>query len=208
MTTPLLSILIPTVVGREEQLNRLLLRIGCLTNWPEWAERSSLNDHRVEVVIKKDNKEMTIGEKREKLYQMAQGMYVWQIDDDDDISDDAISEILSVVRYEPDCITFEEHIDIDGVIERSNHSRNYGGWEGQGGKELWDGFHYHRTPFFKSVIKTDIAKSVPVPHERWGEDDLWSQALKPHLRNEIHIDSQLYRYIHRSSNFNERYGIK
>ncbi len=213
MIQPLLSILIPTVIGRERVLNNLLHKI-----WGQYLLPSGsihtigklgvLSGNEIEVLWFKDNKEITIGEKREQLYNMAIGKFSWQIDDDDDIADNAIQLILDTIKIaNVDCITFEEHIDIDGNIERSNHSLIYGDWEGEGGKELWDGFHYHRTPFFKSVIKTEIARSVPIPHIRFGEDHQWSQALKPHLKSEIHIPEQLYKYIHRSSNFNERYGI-
>ncbi len=198
MNNPLLSILIPTVVGREKQftwLHALLIN-------------QIKNDNEVEILRLKDNKEMTIGEKREKLYLLANGLYSIQIDDDDELADNAIQLILDTIKISGvDCITFEEYIDIDGKIERSNHSLSYGDWEGEGGKELWDGFHYHRTPFFKSVIKTEIARSVPIPHIRFGEDHQWAQALKSFLKSEIHIPEQLYKYIHISSNFNERYGI-
>jgi hypothetical protein len=117
-----------------------------------------------------DNREMTIGEKRERLYGMAHGLYSWQIDSDDLIADNAIELILEAIKQETDCITFEECVNIDGREYRSNHSLEYGDWEGDGQKELWDGFHFHRTPFMKSVIKTEIAKSVSIPHIRFGED--------------------------------------
>jgi hypothetical protein len=60
------------------------------------------------------------------------------------------------------------------------------------------------------VIKTEIARSVPFPPIRWNEDEQWAAALKPHLKTEIHIDEELYYYIHNSQpeEFNSRYGIK
>ncbi len=198
---PLLSILIPTIPERDLLYNRLM---NCI-----WNQTRKLDNMIVEVQCYIDRKEMTIGEKREKLYQIASGLYSWQIDDDDLISDNAIQLILEAIKRVPDvdCITFEEHIDIDGKIEKSNHSLIYDDWHTGNGAMLWDGFHYHRTPFFKSVIKTEIAKSIPIPKIRFGEDHQFAQLLKPHLHSEIHIPEQLYKYIHISSNFNERYGI-
>lgn len=225
MTQPLLSILIPTVVGREDLYRRLFDLIytqcreltyydesksyGFLPNTPVDVIVSHCWGGVVEVITEKDNKEVTIGEKREKLYQLAHGIFSIQIDDDDELAPNAIQLILEAIKSNPDvdCITFEEHININGEVEKSNHSLSYGDWEGEGGKELWDGFHYHRTPFFKSVIKTEIAKSVPIPHIRFGEDHQWAQALKSHLKTEVHISQELYRYIHISSPHNERYGI-
>lgn len=209
MTQPLLSILIPTVVGREKEYDKLFGKLRMLGKCII-GDLTQKNIHRcegrdgVELISLKDNKEMTIGEKREKLYQMATGTHSWMIDDDDDIAPNAIQLILEAIRSNPDvdCITFEEHINIDGKIQRSNHSLKYADWAND-----TDGFDYARTPFMKSVIKTEIAKSVPIPHIRFGEDHEWAKALKPHLKTEIHIDEQIYKYIHRSSNHETRYGF-
>jgi len=57
------------------------------------------------------------------------------------------------------------------------------------------------------VIRTELAKKVPIPHIRFGEDHEWSKLLKPLIQSEIHINQPLYRYIHVSSNPQERYGL-
>lgn len=216
MNTPLLSILIPTVDGREEQCQRLLNKIKGYAVWVEakilehdckW-HCGYMHDGSVEFMICKDDKTMTIGEKRERMYKEATGSYSWQIDDDDDISDFAINWILDAAQRGYDCITFQEHCMINGVQYKSNHSLDYGDWEGDGQRLLADGFHFHRTPFMKSVIKTEIAKSVPIPHIRFGEDHQWAQALKPHLKTEVHIPEDIYFYQHTSTPHNERYGIR
>lgn len=216
MNESLLSILIPTTPDREGQTKLLLKKIieekyDCdLYTHPTWkltCGRYVSLTLPVEVLVYLDNKEMTIGEKRELLYNGAKGTYSWQLDSDDDISADAIELILEAVKKEPDCITFQEHCMINGVHFKSNHSLTYVDWEGDGRKEFPDGFHYHRTPFMKSVIKTEIAKSVPVPFIRFGEDHQWAQALKPYLKTEVHIDQDIYFYQHISSPHNERYGI-
>lgn len=208
MNQPLLSILIPTIVGREKELESLLLSIKKQCDYEigligGYGEKETLP---VEVFWITDNKEMTIGEKREYMYSIANGIYSLQIDDDDDVSGNAIELILEAIKQEPDCITFEEYVNIDGREYKSNHSLAYPGWIGDGNQVLSDGFHFWRTPFFKSVIKTEIAKTVPIPHVRWGEDNMWADELHKHLNTEVHIDQQLYLYQHTSSNFNERYG--
>lgn len=212
-----LSILIPTITERKKQLfdlcNNILKRSKFNKGTIEGAfkienvEISIMIFGGLEIITAVDNKEMTIGQKRELLYQKAKGRYSWQIDDDDDIEDNAIESIFQSIKQEPDCITFLEHCSIDGGIFSSRHSLEYNDWEGNGDHILSDGFHYHRTPFFKSVIKTEIARSVPIPHIRFGEDHQWAQVLKPHLKNEIHIDKYLYFYQHTSTSHNERYGI-
>jgi len=197
MSNVLLSIQIPYTDERQEDFDKLFVELGRqIIDTKEYGE--------VEILWDSTGKEMPIGEKREKLYKMANSLFVWQIDSDDWVAHNAIHLILEAIKSNPDvdCITFEEHIDIDSKIQRSNHSLKYDDWH-----DNFDGFDYVRTPFMKDVIKTEIAKSVPIPHIRFGEDHQWAQALKPHLHTEIHIDEQIYRYIHRSSDFNERYGI-
>lgn len=215
MSQPLLSILIPTVVGREDLLKRLLDKICHPFNLEmhrtladDWTWGFSFPmGKEIEVFYYLDDKKITIGEKREILYNGCHGKYAWQIDEDDDISDNAIELILQAIEQNPDCITFEEYVNIDGREYKSNHSLSYPDWNGDGNGVLGDGFHFQRTPFFKSVIKTEIARKVPIPHIRFGEDHEWSRALKPHLHSEVHIPEQIYRYLHKSSDFNERYGI-
>ncbi len=201
MNKPLLSILIPTTLDRFNEYNQLIKRLYSI--YPNLSK-----DGIVEEITDHAGKEMTIGEKREGLYKYANGIYSLQIDDDDDIADDAIGLILEAIKQEPDCITFEEYVNIDGREYKSNHSLSYPGWVGNGEYLLSDGFHFWRTPFFKSVIKTEIARSVPVPRIRWGEDNMWADELQKHLKTEVHISKQLYLYKHISSPFNERYGIK
>lgn len=214
LNNTILSILIPITPDRKEIVQKLLSKFGItmgmnafVDDWWEILHWQN-EDETTEVVMMQDRKEMTIGEKREIMYQKAKGLYSWQIDSDDDIADDAIELILEAIKQEPDCITFEEYVNIDGKEYKSNHSLSYPGWVGNGEYLLSDGFHFWRTPFFKSVIKTEIARSVPILHIRFGEDNEWADKLQPHLKTEVHIPKQLYLYKHISSPFNERYGIK
>lgn len=212
MNKPLLSILIPTVVGREEELSILKAHLECNQFYNRWVAVSEQNgcsihtDHDllspVEIIVCKDDKTLAIGEKREMLYQLARGEYSIQIDDDDSLSDDAIGIFLKEIQNKPQCITFRENCSINGVYHSSNHSIKYEKWQA-----LFDGFHFVRCPFYKDVIRTDIARSVPFPKIRWNEDEQWSMALKPHLTSEIHIDQELYFYQYTSTDHNTRYGI-
>lgn len=198
MTQLLLSIQIPYTLERESDVAKLSKELI------RQIQESKLQQY-VSFELDGRGKEITIGEKRNYLYQRAKGKYAVQWDSDDWIHPQGIKLIIEALQNNPDvdCCTYEEFIDIDGKIQRSNHSLKYADW-----CDNFDGFDYCRTPFMKSVIKTEIAKSVPIPHIRFGEDHQWSQALKPHLKTEIHIDEQIYKYIHRSSDHNERYGIK
>ena len=214
MTQPiLLSILIPTVVGRENELSKLL---GLLSKYAPLDVKSNLKKNNfdytgtkydledVEIIVVKDNKQNTIGAKREYMYSLANGLYSQMTDDDDELAPNAIELILNAIESNPEipCITFREKCMMNGVYKSSNHSIRYSQW-----MDNQDGFDYVRSPFYKDVIRTDIAKSVPFPHIRYNEDEQWSKALKPFLTDEIHIDEELYHYIYNETNHNERYGL-
>ncbi len=192
MTTPLLSILIPTVVGREEQFYSLMDKLVPHTKY-------------IHIATHKDNKEITIGEKREQLYKRANGLYSWMIDDDDDIADNAIQLILEAIKSNPEvpCITFREKCMINGEYKSSNHSIKYHQW-----MDKQDGYDYVRSPFYKDVIRTGLAQSIPFQRLRYNEDEQWSYAIKHLLTDEIHIDQELYYYIYNETPHKERYGIE
>ena len=216
MTQPLLSILMPNTTDREEIIKPLIGELsrqtGIINYWlneSKWQINEGKNDL-VQIVVFTDDKSLTIGEKRELMYKMAIGKYSWQIDSDDSIAPNAIQLILEAIRSNPDVdvISFEERVRLDGIEYKSNHSNEYGIWEGDGSKVLEDGFHFHRTIFFKDVIRTELAKSVPIVHCRYGEDNIYADDLKPFIKSESHINHQLYYYNYISTPHNERYGIK
>ena len=194
---PLLTIQIPYTEERQNEFDKLFVEIG-----RQFTECNAFDI--TELQWNRTGKEMTIGEKRELLYRRANGLFVWQIDSDDDIAPNAIELILEAIKSNPevDCITFEEYVEIDGVVQKSNHRLKYDDWA-----DRQDGYDYIRTPFMKDVIKTEIARSVPIPHIRFGEDHEWSKRLKPFLKTEIHINQQLYRYIYKSKPNEDRYGL-
>jgi len=189
-----LSILIPTVVGREKQFESLKKYLQFLCNpYPDEIEISWMCD----------NKELTIGEKREILYNHASGDYSLQVDDDDMLSLSSIDQIMRVLKNEsPDCVTYMERCIMNGTLYKCDHSIKYAAWADNS-----HGFDYVRTPFMKDVIRTDITQRVPIPHIRYGEDHQWSVDLLPHLKTEHHIDDFIYYYEHESSDFKTRYGF-
>lgn len=192
-----LSILIPTTIDRTDQFNELVTYLHNI------IDLEGLNDE-VEIISLLDNKEMAIGEKRQALYDMANGEYSWQIDSDDQISPDGLREVIDAITdADPDCVTFQEKCLIDGVESFSNFSLKYDDWA-----ENVDGWDHVRTPFFKTPIKTELCRKVPVPHLRFGEDHAWARKIKLYLKSEYHLEKFIYYYIHKSTPFNERYGIK
>lgn len=200
MTPIELSILIPSTPDRKEDLQKLL---ECIDK-QEYVRKVDMYDVDglkcerywdilcpIEVLVFEDAKIMTIGEKRELLYKHAKGTHSIQVDSDDLLAPNAIQLILEAIRSNPEIpvITFKERCMMNGEYKSSNHSIRYEKW-----MDNFDGYSYVRCPFYKDVIRTDIAKSVPFPRIRYNEDEQWSMAIKPLLTNEIHIDEELYYY--------------
>lgn len=198
MSDLLLSILIPTVLERAESFHKLKQFI-----YRQMVDYELLDN--VEILFLQDNKELTIGEKRSKLYRMAHGVYSWQIDDDDWLHHQALPFIVDELKNEDcDCVGFKELCIFDGKrVESSSFSLKYPGW-----LDNYDGFNHVRTPFFKTPIKTRLCLQVPILHTRFGEDHEFAKGIYPLLEKENYIDEFVYHYRHNSTPHNERYGIQ
>jgi len=175
MEHPQLSILICHLISRAEQLAALR------------AKLDSQNDGRVEILVAGDNGEITVGAKRNDLLFRAAGDYVAFVDDDDDVSDDYIPAILKAVETKPDCA------GIEGILKSNlgnaifRHSIQFQGWyTGE------DGFY--RTPNHLNPVRRAIAQSIGFPAQSFGEDQLYSDALRRRLRTEVYIDHPIYFY--------------
>lgn len=197
----LLTICIPTVEGRHEQFDNLIFKLR--------NQHDSVSTSDVEILSYKDNKEISIGEKRNRLYNYAQGLFTVMLDDDDDIPDDYISTTIEAIKSNPDvdCIGYVERCVINGVTQYSKISNIYPEWATPNNDSQ---FNYHRTPFFKVPIKTELCKQVGVANLRFGEDHDFAKRIKPLLKTETFIDKVMYYYTANSltpEQHKERYGI-
>lgn len=197
MSNPSLTICIPTVTGRERQFNALVDNI-----------QAQAGDYDVDILSYCDNKEISIGEKRNILYQEAKGEYCLMVDDDDVLVPDFLPVVFKYLKDRPDCVTYLEKVIENGIVRMCCHSNRFKDW----GSHV-EGYHYVRTPYFKDIIRTDICKAIPVPDVRYGEDHLWSIALKKSglIKTEAFIDRVMY--IYTTNNLTakqhaDRYGIK
>lgn len=189
-----LSILIPTVVGRESFYDKLNAEL----------ERQKAGLDCIEIIGAKDNKEIPIGTKREGLYFVASGLYSVQLDDDDMIPPFYIERVLKAIELGTDCIGYNESVVWNGVnMGISNISLRNRKWD-----ENKHGYRYVRTPFFKVPIKTEIARSVNFQPIRFGEDYEWSMRLYPNLKTEVFIPETMYLYSYVQGDNKTKYGIK
>jgi glycosyltransferase involved in cell wall biosynthesis len=182
----LFSILIPSIPERLDQLKKLINKI----------EKQIDGDPFVEVISFIDNKKISIGEKRNMLVQLANGKFLAFVDDDDDVSDDYVSEIMSSILKSPDADViminslailngkkFNIVVDIDYPNEEIQSDSN--------GNFL----DCKRKPFHVCAWRSDIAKSENFPNVGYGEDWNWCERLIPKVEKSVKIDKQLYIYI-------------
>jgi len=161
-----LSILIPTIDGREAQLNKLLCNIG------QQIKQHDLKK-KIQILLFKDKQgEHSIGLKRNWLYQNALGKWSMSIDDDDDIEKDCLRDLIKLLETkDPDAISIWGLYTKDGGSpQKFHHSIAYHAYT-----EI-NGF-FQRPPGHINPIRTSIAKKfsfLPINH---GEDTDWAMAM-------------------------------
>lgn len=191
-----LSILIPSTIDRKRMTQLLVENV-----------QNQIDDlgvaNQVEIITDIDNKEVSIGFKRQRMHVKAKGEYVVSIDSDDAVMTDYLTEIWRGIKEQPDCITFE--ISCSGTKgKRANVSNNYPDW-----MDGIDGYDYVRTPYHKVPIRREIALQIGFIDLRYGEDYDFSNRLKKSglIKTEYHIAKPLYHYQYRNAPFRVKYGF-
>ncbi len=160
----------------------------------------------VELFIDKDNKDVSIGLKRDRMYARSKGVFSVQIDDDDTVAEDYVKTIYEATANDVDCIGYKEHCTFDGMRHRiSDISLKYSEWK-QFNQDV-NGIHHQRTPFFKVPIKTYLCQTIRVNDMRFGEDHDFANRIHPLLKSEHYINRQMYFYRYKTEEHNKKYGI-
>jgi hypothetical protein len=183
-----LSILIPTIVGREGFYNALMFDLT-----KQIIEGGY--QHEVEILTNKDNREKSIGQKRNELLAQAVGKYSCFIDCDDKVSSDYMRLVMEGIDTDPDCLSLVGNYYLDGVFYKPFiHSTKYTEWSD-------DAQYYYRCPNHLNVIKRELIADIPFAEVYFGEDGQWSYAVRDsgRLKTEYEIKEVLYYYYHRSA---------
>lgn len=191
--------MIPTTVDRDELYEKLTAEL-----WKQIDGNGLEVNKHIELIGLRDNKEISVGLKRQRLLEMAKGEFVSGFDSDDFPHPDYIHDIFFALCSNAviDHVGFLEACDIDGEKSLSIFSIRHKQW----GENI-DGYDHVRCANPKSVIRRTKALQVGYEDLRFGEDRIFSEAVTPLLESEIFIDKPLYNYIHISSDHNTRYGI-
>lgn len=181
----LLSILIPTLESRRDLCGRLQ---GELKR--QIAQVSG--EHAVEILTLRDDGSATVGAKRNRLINEANGRFVVFVDDDDWVSKSYVSRILKAIQQQEqaDCISFAGEITFRGKHPRKMiHSVRFKEWHCSGGE-------YLRPPCHITPVRRDIAARYPFAEVDFAEDMDWTLRMSRDaaLATEAAIDDVLYFY--------------
>ena len=159
MTVPVLSILVPTLTGREALFAKLMQSL-------EDQIAACQAQEVVEVLTDIDDGLMTIGEKRNRLMDKATGTFIASIDDDDDIHPRYVELILSAIDQNPGLQVLGlkgEMVFADGTRQAFIYSNEY--------SEYWtiDGI-MRRPPHHLNPMLRSIAMQFRYEHVRAHED--------------------------------------
>lgn len=179
------SILIPTIPGREASLNRLVASIR------EKVARIC-PELRYELCISFDNKETSIGLKRQGLLNDAKGKYLSFIDDDDGITDAYIEDLWAMIqggfhtmrlRGQMSQYKFVHSTEITLASPMATSDEPP---------------EFQRPPNHLNPMLADAAKFVPFKNAVYGEDLDWTLNLfrTKYLQTEYRSDPTRIHYIY------------
>ena len=182
------SVLIPTIPGRERKLQSLIANIR------EKVSRIA-PELRLEICIDFDNKESSIGTKRQRLLDRAQGKYLCFIDDDDEITDAYVEDVLAMFRG-----AFHT-MRLRGQMREYNfvHSTSVKLTDPMATKDTPAIFQ--RPPNHLNPMLSDIAKLIRFKNATYGEDLDWtiSLARSGFIQTEYRSDDHRVHYIYNVS---------
>lgn len=158
------TIMIATIPGREQKLQSLL------TTLREKVSRLA-PEIRLEICLDFDNRESTIGTKRQRLLERAQGKYLCFIDDDDDITDAYVEDFLAM--FQGNFHTMR----IRGTMREYTfmHSLSVKLSDPMATKD--DPPLFQRPPNHLNPMLSDIAKLIRFKSAVYGEDLDWTISL-------------------------------
>jgi glycosyltransferase involved in cell wall biosynthesis len=158
----------------------------------------------IELISLFDNKKRSIGKKRQEMVNLAQGKYIVFIDDDDRISDDYISQIMTTLSENPntDCVVFDSICRVNGGI---NKLCKYG-IEFEYG-DINNGLEWRGKPAHTMVYVASIVKNNKYTDMGNGEDYNWVKRAYLDIKNQTRINKVLYYYDAEYNTLSETAGL-
>lgn len=171
------TIAICTIPSRVKELGKLLdILLPQLTD-------------EVELLWIGDNKNSTIGAKRNRCVNIAQGDYIAFVDDDDTVSDNYVAKILMAIEQEPDVVCFDALHTYNG----ENPKPVYYDIKHQKDLNLPDEFI--RFPNHLMAWSRPLLGVSPYDNVAIGEDQRFAAFMRKNFElTQVKIDEVLYHY--------------
>lgn len=191
------QILIATTIDRRNQFELLI------KEFERQIEFNNLKD-KIEIIHDEDNKEKTIGKKRQDLLELSTAEYINYFDSDDWPYNNYISDIYNGLMNNPDCIGMTINMTTNGERPQTCcHSLQYKIWENNKG-----GYDFVRNVTHFNPIKRELAIQAAFSDKRYGEDKEYSDNVTKLCHYEIFIDQPLFHYRYSTEVPHEKkYGI-
>lgn len=158
----------------------------------------------IEIITIMDNRVMTVGRKRSLLFHIAQGKYTCIIDDDDDVTDDFIQTMRSVITNEldVDVICYNQDANIDGkswVIRTSLNYNTKFPFDQLMVDQWGNPVPCNRPPWHWCAWKTEFAKKIPFGDSNTQEDTIFVIDAISQAKTELVLDKVMCKYRWSSS---------
>ena len=176
------SFLIPTIAGRESSLKNLMASIR------EKMARIA-PDIKYEITVDFDNREVSIGMKRQRLLESAQGKYMAFVDDDDNITDEYVQDLKATIQGSYHVMRLRGQI-CQYTFTHSLENKLEG--------VMAKGDVFLRPPNHLNPMMTDVAKIIRFGDAVRGEDLEWTirMAKAGFLSREYSTDDSRIHYIY------------
>ena len=183
-----LSILIPSIFERSESFNSLVSNLKAQIN-------SCGFDNSVSIISLIDNRgDMSVGNKRNSLIEMAKSEYIVFVDDDDVPSNDYVLELMTAIQSNADVIP------INGFMTTNGGNQSY--WE-MGINLPYDTIKlngkvsYRRFPNHIACMKRELILPYKFKDISFGEDYEWAKRLNDNkvFKTEHRITKPIYHYV-------------
>ncbi len=189
-----LSILIPSIPSRFKRALKLYKQISAMCEGKD-----------IEILMLTDNKQRTIGEKREALKNISNGKYFMFVDDDDSLL--SVEKLYEASEKDVDVITFRQRsfnndgssyivtFGLGNPIEHNTVNENY--------------IDCKRPPYHVCAWHQRF-KKIHYPAINYAEDAVWVKKALRHARAEHFIDEVIHSYnfnlaVSEASTENNRY---
>ena len=153
----------------------------------------------IEVLSIIDNKTMSIGRKRTLLFAAASGKYTCIIDDDDDVTDDFVSTMRTVITddLDVDVICYDQDADMNGMhflVKTSlDHDKRHP-YDQMKVDQFNNPLPCLRPPWHWCAWKTSFARQFPFGDSNTQEDTVFVRQAIANAKSQLVLDKVLCKY--------------